>query len=884
MEEAVPPSAESSLSSRPSLGVTHMSSLELPDLPTVNLTTAVRGISRKRPKRNINVSAFERKVVGQSGDGPEDGELEQSGDRSAMSGVSPSSLSLSLKTPYLDLRTERTRLQRKAGKRKAISVEDFEAGVHDHLAKKKVPDREQSLSETAGMEKFTLGLSNASAANFSSIVMSNTALYPPPVSTTPHAPQPSIAIHDKDTVTSSQIQRDLERGGGRIQEEVEEVKQQDEIQEDCTEGSGRQGDKLAMDGGEKVGVTGGSFNADIEDAEDEQGEEEAGRAGEVEAAEFMKDPEEQGAEEVTVESEAQSDEVAESEREEEEADIEFESSMEEGLKSTSLEPVNEQGAALKSPGTPDDGEATESETQEDGGATESETQEDEGGTESETQEDGGATESETQEDGGATESETQEDEGGTESEMQEDGGASVSEREEDGGASVSEREEDGGATESEMEKDGGASVSELEEDGGATESEMEKDGGASVSELQEDGGASESEIEEDEGATKSETREVAPGEDMVRGLEHVSRRAYHSERLMKIYRMAAGTRGYKSLSGGLHPVVTELEGGEGEAEPVRPSVGGASSEWHSMPGEGSLAVGDLPSLATSPNEIPPSQEDLISGEGRSALEVEVSVEEEEEEEEGKEEMGEEGEVEDEWEDMDGPASAEEAEDKENSIPLVQPGSPEIELLSSRTLHTSASAGPHAASQTEEDNGEEEESDLSQDEELPLKTPAFVRERRHVATPGPATTPDLLKQMMEVRKQMQATAPAAKPKPQRKGRAGPSQKAPGLPKSYVMSTFKHFAKTTVSSDCFPLLKDIMAKYFERLADDLEAYAMHAKRKTIEVEDVELLMRRQGFVTDSMPVNVLIEKYLPYEYRRLLIPVATSGNKVIPKLRR
>ena len=35
---------------------------------------------------------------------------------------------------------------------------------------------------------------------------------------------------------------------------------------------------------------------------------------------------------------------------------------------------------------------------------------------------------------------------------------------------------------------------------------------------------------------------------------------------------------------------------------------------------------------------------------------------------------------------------------------------------------------------------------------------------------------------------------------------------------------------------------MAKYFDHLADDLEAYATHAKRKTIEVEDVELLMRR------------------------------------------
>lgn len=34
--------------------------LDLPDLSTVNLTMAVRGISRKRPQRNIDLSMFER--------------------------------------------------------------------------------------------------------------------------------------------------------------------------------------------------------------------------------------------------------------------------------------------------------------------------------------------------------------------------------------------------------------------------------------------------------------------------------------------------------------------------------------------------------------------------------------------------------------------------------------------------------------------------------------------------------------------------------------------------------------------------------------------------------------------------------------------------------
>ncbi|KAI3364841.1 hypothetical protein L3Q82_001030 [Scortum barcoo] len=76
---------------------------------------------------------------------------------------------------------------------------------------------------------------------------------------------------------------------------------------------------------------------------------------------------------------------------------------------------------------------------------------------------------------------------------------------------------------------------------------------------------------------------------------------------------------------------------------------------------------------------------------------------------------------------------------------------------------------------------------------------------------------------------------------------------------------------------------MDKFFERLAEDLETYATHAKRKTIEVEDAELLLRRQGYVNDKVPVEVLIEKYLRMDQRRLLIPIATSGNVVIPKKR-
>ena len=46
----------------------------------------------------------------------------------------------------------------------------------------------------------------------------------------------------------------------------------------------------------------------------------------------------------------------------------------------------------------------------------------------------------------------------------------------------------------------------------------------------------------------------------------------------------------------------------------------------------------------------------------------------------------------------------------------------------------------------------------------------------------------------------------KPKAARKKRAT-STKDSGLPKSYIMSVFKHFAKTKVSADVYPVLKEM-----------------------------------------------------------------------------
>ncbi|KAM9817131.1 uncharacterized protein cenpt [Neosynchiropus ocellatus] len=197
-------------------------------------------------------------------------------------------------------------------------------------------------------------------------------------------------------------------------------------------------------------------------------------------------------------------------------------------------------------------------------------------------------------------------------------------------------------------------------------------------------------------------------------------------------------------------------------------------------------------------------------------------------------------------------------------------------------------GDTAYSQTEDEGadgvkepGEPEEWDEeSGPEDLPMETPAFVRQKRIFAFPNAA--PLSVNAQAEPSSETRNASPP-KPKARRKKSAAP-KKQTGLPKSYLMGTFKHFAKTRVSSDVYPVLSEIMEKFFDRLTEDVETYAAHARRKNIEVEDVVLLLKRQGLVSDKVPVEVLIEKHLRMEQRKLLIPIATSGNVVVPKRRR
>ncbi|XP_029702229.1 centromere protein T-like [Takifugu rubripes] len=131
-------------------------------------------------------------------------------------------------------------------------------------------------------------------------------------------------------------------------------------------------------------------------------------------------------------------------------------------------------------------------------------------------------------------------------------------------------------------------------------------------------------------------------------------------------------------------------------------------------------------------------------------------------------------------------------------------------------------------------GAADDSDESEDEEeredVPSKTPAFVRKKRVFSQPFDHN----------VQPSGPSKSSPAKSKQVRKP-SRPRKRQEGLPKSYLMNVFKHFAKTKVSADVYPVLNEVMDKFFERLAEDLETYAAHAKRKTIDVEDAKLLLK-------------------------------------------
>lgn len=156
---------------------------------------------------------------------------------------------------------------------------------------------------------------------------------------------------------------------------------------------------------------------------------------------------------------------------------------------------------------------------------------------------------------------------------------------------------------------------------------------------------------------------------------------------------------------------------------------------------------------------------------------------------------------------------------------------------------------------------------------PLNTPNELSKAKR-NTP-PAKTPAVL------RREKENSAPATSRAVHRApGRRNPSRRQHVLPLSLTKSIFTHFCRGRVSRDAWDAIEDCSEAFFEQLSKDLAHYSKHAKRKTIRQEDVILLMKRQGQVSDQQSLHHLIEKYLSMEYRQELIPCAQPGGGAKP----
>ncbi|XP_012586229.1 PREDICTED: centromere protein T isoform X2 [Condylura cristata] len=211
--------------------------------------------------------------------------------------------------------------------------------------------------------------------------------------------------------------------------------------------------------------------------------------------------------------------------------------------------------------------------------------------------------------------------------------------------------------------------------------------------------------------------------------------------------------------------------------------------------------------------------------------------------------------------------------KEATVAQESPGAEEHEGDTDMT-ETDASWEAVEAEVPEESSGNEDATGRRASPELASSIiPEFLRARQcqllePAAPPRPAVLPLEHPEPLPARLPPRARLPRLRQD---------SYKA-GL--SHYAKLFSFYAKMPMEKKAFDMVEKCLDKYFQHLCDDLEVFAAHAGRKTVRPEDLELLMRRQGLVTDRVSLHVLVERHLPLEYRQLLIPCAFSGNSVFP----
>ncbi|KAK8072343.1 hypothetical protein PG996_005691 [Apiospora saccharicola] len=151
------------------------------------------------------------------------------------------------------------------------------------------------------------------------------------------------------------------------------------------------------------------------------------------------------------------------------------------------------------------------------------------------------------------------------------------------------------------------------------------------------------------------------------------------------------------------------------------------------------------------------------------------------------------------------------------------------------------------------------------------------------SPGPGPGPDQPEDTMysligdKTDRRSQSPQTARKKKPGKKiSKHGIEYKS--LPQGVVKRLATTFAKTAgmgkskISPDTMDAIMQATDWFFEQIGDDLQAYAKHAGRKTIDESDMITLMRRQRQTNSSTTPFALAQRHLPRELlQELRMPV-------------
>ncbi|TKS89830.1 Centromere protein T [Collichthys lucidus] len=549
-EEPQPSSANSSIRSRRSS--IEISGLSLPDITIGNAASTVKGLSRKRPRRSLNVTAFEKRLKHGTGmvkattDISEENE-ESVDDHSSLS-LSSSTSTLSLKIPFGDARTEKRGLQRRVSNRRKITEEEFGAAVDKRQMGevKSFVMAERGLSDTTYSEGFTLGLSKLSEPNITSdIVHCDTALYAQPEAMTSSF---SMVAPQDDGVMASQLQRQLVEVEQEEPMEAEQSKLAEEASaylfpteegavaepqnEECFSQSEEDVDAAESKKEERKSTAGGQPEdaAAMSKSEEDEAESQTRITDDTAPSEEKeKTVGAQTEEESDTDSQAEEDAATRSQSEEEEADSQTEEEAEGGVDSQF-----------------EDDAATRSQSEEEEGTADSQ-QEEEGGVDSQFDDDA-ATRSQSEEEKGTADSQEEEEEVVARSQSEEEEGTADSQEEEEGG--VDSQFDDDAATRSQSEEEEGTADSHQEEEEGGVDSQFEDDVAARSEEEEEEedegavavyqndqedpaeGGLTDSQPEDehdddDDEEVEEEDDEQTSG-DLEGGLEHISQRTRFS--------------------------------------------------------------------------------------------------------------------------------------------------------------------------------------------------------------------------------------------------------------------------------------------------------------------------------------------------------------------